>query len=234
MPTTETRPRTPPAQGAAVSPDPGPAVRRSCRRAGRRGFLPPAQFVGRGAAVHPDPGGRPPGRGCSSRPSTGTVLAGGIPAAGHLPVSGRWTAAPLSTYGITATISSCNIPPRQPLPPGLLQGLWHLVSSFTQDYTSFICLFTEFPFCLTGHTGDSYVKSMAVSVLPSLLAALGAVVCKSGADAAGPKPAGLFPDGTDPIGLLALCAAGGGPGPARLAGAGVRPDHPGADPGLPL
>ena len=63
---------------------------------------------------------------------------------------------------------------------GPLQGLWHLVSSFTQDYTSFICLFTEFPFCLTGHTGDSYVKSMAVSVLPSLLAALGAVVCKVG------------------------------------------------------
>lgn len=63
---------------------------------------------------------------------------------------------------------------------GPLQGLWHLVSSFTQDYTSFICLFTEFPFCLTGHTGDSYVKSMAVSVLPSLLAALGAVVCKAG------------------------------------------------------
>ena len=63
---------------------------------------------------------------------------------------------------------------------GPLAGLWHLVSSLTGDYTSFICLFTEFPFCLSARSGDSYVLSQLVSVLPALLLALGGVVAKVG------------------------------------------------------
>ena len=63
---------------------------------------------------------------------------------------------------------------------GALAGLWHLVSTFTEDYTSFICLFTEFPFCLSAHTGDSYVLSQLISIFPTLLVALGGVVVKIG------------------------------------------------------
>ena len=63
---------------------------------------------------------------------------------------------------------------------GALAGLWHLVSTFTEDYTSFICLFTEFPFCLSAHTGDSYVISQLISIFPTLLVALGGVVVKVG------------------------------------------------------
>ena len=63
---------------------------------------------------------------------------------------------------------------------GALAGLWHLVSTFTEDYTSFICLFTEFPFCLSAHTGDSYVLSQLISIFPTLLVALGGVVVKVG------------------------------------------------------
>ena len=63
---------------------------------------------------------------------------------------------------------------------GPLAGLGHLLSSLTDDYTSFICLFTEFPFFLSAHTGDSFVLSQLVSVLPALLLALGGVVVKAG------------------------------------------------------
>ena len=63
---------------------------------------------------------------------------------------------------------------------GPLAGLGHLLSSLTEDYTSFICLFTEFPFFLSAHTGDSFVLSQLVSVLPALLLALGGVVVKAG------------------------------------------------------
>ena len=63
---------------------------------------------------------------------------------------------------------------------GALAGLGHLVSTFTEDYTSFICLFTEFPFCLSAHTGDSFVLSQLISVFPTLLVALGGLVVKIG------------------------------------------------------
>lgn len=59
-------------------------------------------------------------------------------------------------------------------------GLWHLYTSLGEDYTSFITLFTEFPFCLTDHTGDSYVLSQMVSVFPTLLLLLGGLVVKTG------------------------------------------------------
>ena len=59
-------------------------------------------------------------------------------------------------------------------------GLWHLYTSLGEDYTSFITLFTEFPFCLTDRTGDSYVLSQMVSVFPTLLLLLGGLVVKTG------------------------------------------------------
>ena len=63
---------------------------------------------------------------------------------------------------------------------GPLAGFGYLFSTLTEDYTSFICLFAEFPFCLTDHTGDSYAVCGLVSVLPSLLAALAGVTVKAG------------------------------------------------------
>ena len=35
-------------------------------------------------------------------------------------------------------------------------GFRFLLDSITEDYTNFIPLFTEFPFCLSGKTGDDY------------------------------------------------------------------------------
>ena len=60
------------------------------------------------------------------------------------------------------------------------EGFRLLLGSLTDDYTKFISLFTEFPFCLTGRTGDSYVFSMVFSVFPTLLVLLAGLVCKVG------------------------------------------------------
>ena len=60
------------------------------------------------------------------------------------------------------------------------EGFRLMLSSITDDYTRFISLFTEFPFCFTDHSGDSYAFSMTVSVFPSLLVLLAGVVCKVG------------------------------------------------------
>lgn len=59
-------------------------------------------------------------------------------------------------------------------------GWAHLYASLAEDYTSFITLFTEFPFCFTDHTGDSYVLSQLVSVFPTLLVLLSGLVLKVG------------------------------------------------------
>ena len=75
---------------------------------------------------------------------------------------------------------------------GPLAGLGHLLASLTQDYTSFICLFTEFPFFLSERTGDSFVLSQLASVLPALLLALGGVVVKVGQMLDVKNPHGFF------------------------------------------
>ena len=59
-------------------------------------------------------------------------------------------------------------------------GFRFLLDSITEDYTSFITLFTEFPFCLSGKTGDDYAFCQLFSVLPSLLVLLAGLVCKAG------------------------------------------------------
>ena len=54
-------------------------------------------------------------------------------------------------------------------------GFRFLLDSITEDYTNFITLFTEFPFCLSGKTGDDYAFCQVFSVLPSLLVLLAVV-----------------------------------------------------------
>lgn len=64
----------------------------------------------------------------------------------------------LSTIGIIPITYSGNTKPKL-LCGGAGAGLRYLVGTFAEDYTSFISLFTEFPFCLTRRTGDAYTAS---------------------------------------------------------------------------
>ena len=59
-------------------------------------------------------------------------------------------------------------------------GFRFLFDSITEDYTNFITLFTEFPFCLSGKTGDDYAFCQVFSVLPSLLVLLAGLTVKVG------------------------------------------------------
>lgn len=59
-------------------------------------------------------------------------------------------------------------------------GFRFLLDSITEDYTNFITLFTEFPFCLSGKTGDDYAFCQVFSVLPSLLVLLAGLTVKVG------------------------------------------------------
>ena len=59
-------------------------------------------------------------------------------------------------------------------------GLAYIFGSMADDYTNFITLFTEFPFCLTDHTGDDYSFSQVFCILPTLLVLLAGLVVKVG------------------------------------------------------
>ena len=59
-------------------------------------------------------------------------------------------------------------------------GFAAVFGSFAEDYTNFISLFTEFPFCLTDRTGDSYAFAQVFCILPSLMVLLAGVVIKVG------------------------------------------------------
>ena len=59
-------------------------------------------------------------------------------------------------------------------------GLAYIFGSMADDYTNFITLFTEFPFCLTDHTGDAYSFSQVFCILPTLLVLLAGLVVKVG------------------------------------------------------
>ena len=63
---------------------------------------------------------------------------------------------------------------------GPVAGFKYIVSTFSEDYTNFITLFTEFPFCLTSHTGDAYSFSQVFCILPTLLVLLAGLVVKVG------------------------------------------------------
>ena len=59
-------------------------------------------------------------------------------------------------------------------------GFGLIFGSFAEDYTNFIPLFLEFPFCLTDRTGDSFAFCQVFSVLPMLLTLLAGLVLKVG------------------------------------------------------
>ena len=59
-------------------------------------------------------------------------------------------------------------------------GLRFVLDSITEDYTNFITLFTEFPFCLSGKTGNDYAFCQVFSVLPSLMVLLAGLTIKAG------------------------------------------------------
>lgn len=63
---------------------------------------------------------------------------------------------------------------------GPMAGFKFIFSSLADDYTNFITLFTEFPFCLTAKTGDSFSFSQVFSVLPTLMVLLAGLVIKIG------------------------------------------------------
>lgn len=59
-------------------------------------------------------------------------------------------------------------------------GFDYIFGSLADDYTNFITFFIEFPFCLTGRTGDDFTFCQVFSVLPSLLLLLAGLVRKVG------------------------------------------------------
>ena len=63
---------------------------------------------------------------------------------------------------------------------GPVAGFKYIISTFSEDYTNFITLFTEFPFCLTAKTGDSYAFAQVFCVLPSLMLMLAGLTIKIG------------------------------------------------------
>lgn len=71
-------------------------------------------------------------------------------------------------------------------------GFALLARSLSEDYTSFITVFTEFPFCLTARTGDAYVACQLFNVLLPLLVLLAGLICKLGALCRVPLPRVYF------------------------------------------
>ena len=63
---------------------------------------------------------------------------------------------------------------------GPAAGFRYIFGSFAEDYTNFITLFLEFPFCLSDHTGDSFAFCQVFSVLPMLLVLLAGLTIKVG------------------------------------------------------
>ena len=59
-------------------------------------------------------------------------------------------------------------------------GLHFILDSITEEYTNFIPLFLEFPFCLSDRTGDSFAFCQVFSVLPMLLVLLAGLTMKVG------------------------------------------------------
>ena len=59
-------------------------------------------------------------------------------------------------------------------------GFQYIFGSFAEDYTNFITLFLEFPFCLSDHTGDSFAFCQVFSILPMLLVLLAGLTMKVG------------------------------------------------------
>ena len=63
---------------------------------------------------------------------------------------------------------------------GPAAGFHFIFGSLAEDYTNFITLFLEFPFCLSDHTGDSFAFCQVFSILPMLLVLLAGLTIKVG------------------------------------------------------
>ena len=63
---------------------------------------------------------------------------------------------------------------------GPAAGFQYIFGSFAEDYTNFITLFLEFPFCLSDRTGDSIAFCQVFSILPMLLVLLAGLTIKVG------------------------------------------------------
>lgn len=63
---------------------------------------------------------------------------------------------------------------------GPAAGFQFIFGSFAEDYTNFITLFLEFPFCLSDRTGDSFAFYQVFSILPMLLVLLAGLTIKVG------------------------------------------------------
>ena len=59
-------------------------------------------------------------------------------------------------------------------------GFHYIFGSLAEDYTNFITLFLDFPFCLSSHTGDSFAFCQVFSILPLLLVLLAGLTIKVG------------------------------------------------------
>ena len=59
-------------------------------------------------------------------------------------------------------------------------GFRFIFGSFAEDYTNFITLFLDFPFCLSDRTGDSFAFCQVFSILPMLLVLLAGLTIKVG------------------------------------------------------
>ena len=63
---------------------------------------------------------------------------------------------------------------------GPAAGFQYIFGSFAEDYTNFITLFLDFPFCLSDRTGDSFAFCQVFSILPMLLVLLAGLTIKGG------------------------------------------------------
>ena len=63
---------------------------------------------------------------------------------------------------------------------GPAAGFHFIFGSFAEDYTNFITLFLDFPFCLSDRTGDSFAFCQVFSILPMLLVLLAGLTIKVG------------------------------------------------------
>ena len=59
-------------------------------------------------------------------------------------------------------------------------GFHFIFGSLAEDYTNFITLFLDFPFCLSDRTGDSFAFCQVFSILPMLLVLLAGLTIKVG------------------------------------------------------
>ena len=76
-------------------------------------------------------------------------------------------------------VERCHALP-SPVLQGPAAGFQYIFGSFAEDYTNFITLFLEFPFCLSDRTGDSFAFCQVFSVLPMLLVLLAGLTIKVG------------------------------------------------------